>query len=124
MIDVRSSIAEANRRFTEFFNAGDPGRAAREVYTTNARILPPDAPLIQGRDAIAQFWRDGAEQLGLQSVTLTTLTLDVMSDGACEIGHADLRLKSGQEARFKYVVLWKQEEGRWCWDVDIWNGRP
>jgi ketosteroid isomerase-like protein len=28
---------------------------------------------------------------------------------------------SGEEASAKYVVVWKQEDGRWRWDVDIWN---
>ena len=124
MEDVRRSIEEANRRFVETFNAGDPGRAAEEVYTRHARVLPPDAPVVEGRAAIVQFWRTAAAQLGMRSVRLSTLELDVAADSACEIGHADVRLASGDEARFKYVVLWKQDNGRWGWQVDIWNTRP
>ena len=123
-MDIHRSIDETNRRFVDTFNAGDPGRAAQEVYTRNARVLPPDAPVIEGREAIIEFWRTAAEQLGMRRVALTTVSLDVQSDSVCEIGHADLHLASGQDARFKYVVIWREDEGRWGWHVDIWNGRP
>lgn len=124
MDDVRSAIAEANRRFVETFNSGDPGRAAEVIYTRSARVLPPDAPVIEGRGAIVEFWKTAFQQLGIQSVALTTVALDMAADAPCEIGHADLHLASGQEVRFKYVVIWKHEDGRWAWHVDIWNTRP
>lgn len=124
MTELRRTIDETNRKFVEAFNAGDPGRAAREVYTRDARVLPPDAPVVEGREAIAQFWQTASAQLGIQSVTLSTVALETLGDAAYEVGHADLRLKSGQEARFKYIVLWKQDDGRWGWHVDIWNTRP
>lgn len=124
MVDVRRSIEEANRRFVETFNAGDPGRAAEEVYTRDARVLPPDAPIVEGREAIAQFWRSAAQQMGMRSVALSTVALDVAGDAAHEVGHADVGLTSGQEVRLKYVVIWKQDEGRWGWHIDIWNTRP
>lgn len=124
MSDLRRSIDETNRRFVEAFNAGDISRAVEEVYTPEARILPPDAPVIEGRTRITEFWQSTAQQLGIRSVSLSTVSLDTLGDSACEIGHADVRLGSGQEARFKYVVLWKQDGGRWGWHVDIWNARP
>ena len=74
--------------------------------------------------AIIEFWRTAAEQLGISRVALTTVSLDVQSDSVCEIGHADLNLASGQDARLKYVVIWRQDEGHWRWHVDIWNSRP
>ncbi|MBA2605080.1 MAG: DUF4440 domain-containing protein [Acidobacteria bacterium] len=124
MNEVRRSIDDANRKFVETFNAGDPGRAAREVYTQDARVLPPDSPLLEGRDAIVQFWETAAQQLGIRSVELSTMALETVSDVPYEIGHADIGLLSGQQVRFKYVVIWKQEDGRWRWHVDIWNTRP
>jgi len=111
MNEVRRSIDDANRKFVETFNAGDPGRAAREVYTQDARVLPPDSPLLEGRDAIVQFWETAAQQLGIRSVELSTMALETVSDVPYEIGHADIGLLSGQQVRFKYVVIWKQEVG-------------
>jgi len=37
-----------------------------------------------------------------------------------EVGRAVLTL-GGQQAAAKYVVVWRQEDGRWRWHVDIWN---
>jgi ketosteroid isomerase-like protein len=124
MDDIRRSIDEANRRFVDTFNAGDPGRAAQQVYTRTARILPPDSDVVEGREEIVRFWQGAAQQLGVKAVALTTISLEVLPEAVCEIGHADLTLAAGQQARFKYVVVWKQDEGRWGWHIDIWNGRP
>lgn len=115
------SIESTNRRFEAAFDAGDPGRAAREVYTRDARVLPPGAPLIRGRENIAAFWQAAAGQLGIRSVRLLTQELAVHGEHAHEIGQARLVLSGGQEAVAKYVVLWRREGGEWRWDVDIWN---
>lgn len=123
MNEVRLSIDKVNRRFVERFNSGDPGGAAEEVYTAGARLLPPDAPIVEGRNAAIQFWQTAAQQLGIRTVQLTTVSLEIVGDLPYEIGHADVDLHSGQHVGFKYVVIWKQEDGRWRWHVDIWNTR-
>lgn len=118
---VRRAVDDANRQFVETFNKGDAPGAAQGVYTKNARILPPGAEMVQGRDDIAQFWAQAVAQLGVRSVTLSAVDLQVMGDGAFEIGRAMLTLGDGATVPAKYVVIWKQEDGRWRWDVDIWN---
>ena len=37
-------------------------------------------------------------------------------------GRAELGV-AGAEAKVtvKYIVVWRQEDGAWKWDVDIWN---
>jgi ketosteroid isomerase-like protein len=121
---IRQGIDETNRRFEETFGRGDPAGAARETYTRDARILPPDAATVEGRDAIAGFWEGAARQLGISRVALSTDDLQPLGDGAYELGHATLTLGGGQQATAKYVVIWRQEDGRWRWHVDIWNMSP
>jgi len=118
---LREATDRTNRRFEELFNAGDPSAAARAVYTRGARVLPPGAPLVQGIDAIAGFWAAAAAQLDVRRVALRTLDLQPMGDGAFEIGAATLTTSNEQSMDVKYVVVWRQEDGRWCWDVDVWN---
>lgn len=121
ILSAREGIAATNRSFEAAFNAGDPGRAAQDVYTREAWLLPPGAPVIQGRDNIAQFWKGAAQQMGVERVELTTLELDVGSESASEIGRAKLTIGGGQQVEAKYVVVWKKEGAEWRWHIDIWN---
>jgi len=91
------------------------------VYTRDARILPPGAPMIAGRDAIQAFWAAGIAALDCRSATLETVHAEPAGDMVFEIGKAMLKLGSGQAAEVKYVVLWKQEDGAWKWHVDMWS---
>lgn len=118
---ARAAIDATNRKFEAAFNAGDPGKAARDAYTADARVLPPDMPMVRGRAAIEPFWVGVAARMGVEKVQLTTLELEVHGQVAHEIGQATLTLKDGQQAAAKFCVLWKQEQGEWRWDVDIWN---
>ena len=94
------------------------------LYTEGAKVLPPDAPIVAGRKAIEEFWRAAATSLGLISVTLKTLDLDVSGNIACEVGEADLKLNSGQ-AKVKYIVVWQRgSDGQWRLHRDIWNNMP
>lgn len=119
--DLRAGTDATNRRFEAAFNRNDPAGAAREVYTRDARVMPPGAPTVQGRDAAAQFWAAAAQQLGVTRVALATEANEPLGDGAYEVGRATLTLGGGQQATAKYVVIWRQEDGQWRWHVDIWN---
>lgn len=118
---LRQGIEESNHHFEKAFNGGDPAAAAQAVYTRNARILPPGAAMVEGRDEIAQFWIAAAKNLNVQRIELSTVDLQPLGDGAYEIGRATLTLTGGQSAVAKYVVIWRQEDGKWRWHVDIWN---
>ncbi len=121
MAAVRAQVEQTNRGFMEAMNRGDVHGATDATYTADATVIPPGAPTVKGRENIAPFWAAAGQQLGLQQVDLTTLELERMGDGLYEIGRATLTLAGGQQATSSYVVIWKHEEGRWRWHVDIWN---
>jgi uncharacterized protein (TIGR02246 family) len=120
---IRRGIEETTHRFEDAFNRGDAAGAARQFYTRDARILPPGAEMVQGRDRIAEFWATAAAapQMGVRRVDLSTLDLQPLGDEAYEIGRATLTLAGGQRATPKYVAVWKYEDGAWRRHVDIWN---
>jgi uncharacterized protein (TIGR02246 family) len=120
---VRKSIDEGNRNFGDAVVRRDyAGLAA--LYTENAKVLPPDAPVATGRQAIEEFWRSAANALGLTDVMLKTVDLEVAGDTACEVGEATLRVGAGQ-ATAKYLVVWmKGRDGNWRLHRDIWNNMP
>lgn len=92
-----------------------------DIYTKDARVLPPGAPLVQGREAIKGFWQQAITTLDVQDVELSSIDVETVGDGAVEIGRAVLTLASGNKVTAKYVVQWKQEDGGWKWHTDIWN---
>jgi len=99
--------------------------ALDKIYTENARILPPGAPMISGRKAIREFWAGLIGSVNAKSAVLTSLDVMPAGDGVVEIGLATLGIElEGQaaaEIAVKYVVYWLQEDGLWKWHVDIWN---
>ena len=120
---MRHGIDETHRRFEDAFNRGDAAGAARQLYTRDARILPPGAAMVDGRDRIVEYWAAAAAapQMGVRRVELSTLDLQPLGDGAYEIGRATLTLAGGQRVSPRYVVVWKQEDGVWRRRLDIWN---
>lgn len=118
-------ISEVNRRFADAIRAGDASAAAA-VYEDDARLLPPGAPEVLGRDAILRFWRDAIDA-GVCAVELETLALEEPEPTlTCEVGAFRLRLEpEGAEPQTqlgKYVVLHRRRpDGTWRWAVDIFN---
>ena len=121
---VRKSVDEGNLKFgTAVARKDFAGLAA--LYTENAKVLPPDGPIVSGRGAIEEFWRAAAAALGLTDATLKTVDLEVSGDVACEVGEALLNLSGGQTALVKYLVVWmKGGDGKWRLHRDIWNNMP
>ena len=117
---VRTAVDAANKAFAAAMNGGDIATACK-VYTQDARLLPPDPAMVEGRAAIAAFWKAAVPALGIKGVALKTVELTVAGNTAHEIGEAALALTSGA-ATIKYVVIWRKEgDGQWRWAVDIWN---
>ncbi len=81
--------------------------------------------MISGREAIKGFWSDLIRSVNAKSAALASVDVMPAGDGAVEIGRATLKIvPEGQAAtdlEVKYVVYWRQEDGRWKWHVDIWN---
>jgi ketosteroid isomerase-like protein len=95
--------------------------ALDEIYTANARVLPPGAPMISGREAIRKFWSDLVTTTNAVSAVLSSVEVNPAGDGIVEIGSAKVTFAPEGELEAKYVVFWRQEDGRWKWDIDIWN---
>jgi len=119
--NVATAIHQANELFASELIAKRNIQAIDQIYTSNARVLPPGAEMIAGREQIKAFWKQAIEAFGMQSVKLTTVDLEPLGDGVVEIGRGDLGLAGGQTLALKYVVQWKQEAGRWKIHTDIWN---
>ncbi len=129
MAETLDQIKRSMQSTNDLFNSEIFGKrnfaALDDIYTRNARILPPGAPMISGREAIKKFWSDMVQSANATSAVLASVDVMPVGDGAVEIGKATLTVEPpGQPAaqmEVKYVVYWQQEDGRWKWHVDIWN---
>jgi ketosteroid isomerase-like protein len=118
---VRAAMQQTNELFDSAVIKKGQIDALDKVFTADARILPPGAGVIEGREAIKGFWKQAVAALGLSAVKLTTVDAQVVGENVFEVGQADLTVGDGQVISAKYVVLWKQEDGAWKWQTDIWN---
>ena len=76
--------------------------------------------MVEGRQAIKAFWKQAIAAMGATSAKLATVSAESAGEGVVEVGRADITA-GAQTVTVKYVVHWKQEDGVWKWDVDIWN---
>lgn len=124
MENVRDAIASAIKTFVDAFGRGDAAAVAA-WYTADATLLPPDNPLVKGRDAIQAFWQ-GAMSTGVREAKLETLEVESRGDLAYEVGRFGMAIQpqGGERAEMagKYVVVWRREGDGWRMQVDIWNG--
>ena len=118
---VLSAMRKTNERFDTEVVQKRQFDLLDQVYTGDARILPPGAEMISGRESIKGAWRQAVEGMDVQSARLSTVHAESAGDGVVEIGRADLGLGNGSTVTVKYVVYWKQEDGGWKWAIDIWN---
>ncbi len=121
---VTQGTTATNRQFEEAIARGDAAACAA-VYTDDAKILPPDSPVLTGKQAAQELWQSFIN-MGVKGVSLQRLELEEMGDRAVERGAAtiDIQGEDGQtmQASGKFIVLWKrQADGAWKWHWDCWN---
>ena len=125
LTDIQLAMANTNALFNSEVFAKRNFDALDNIYTATARILPPGAPMISGREAIKSLWTHLVQSANAKSAVLTSIDVMPAGDGVVEIGQASLTVEPEGQApaqmEVKYVVYWRQEDGRWKWHVDIWN---
>lgn len=115
-------IQKANRIFEQDVVARRNIDALDQVYTQDARILPPGAEMVSGRANIKKFWKSAIDSMGVKAVKLQTVDFEPVGDKGFEIGRATLEFAAGTPpVDVKYVVLWRRENGEWKWHVDMWS---
>ncbi len=116
-----ATIQAHNDRFLAALSAGDMDAVA-QMYAEDARLYPPGAKMVQGRDAIKAFWTSAAA--GIAEAKLTAVDVKPLGDSnAREVGTLTLKTKgeNPQEITGKYIVIWQKVGDEWKLADDIWN---
>ncbi|KAA9338339.1 SgcJ/EcaC family oxidoreductase [Hymenobacter busanensis] len=118
---IVDEIRQINARFENTFSRGDASGMA-SLYTAEGMLLPAGSDAVQGQAAIGSYWQQVMNQ-GFSRVELHTVEVDhVGRDAAVELGTYHMRDAANQVLdQGKYIVVWKQEDGEWKLQRDIWN---
>ena len=117
---LHAAIRAADDNLESAFGRGDSERISG-LYTEDGMLLPTGSDPVKGKPAIQAFWQ-GAMDLGIKGLGLEIVELEDHGGTAIEVGTYTLS-SEGEEVidRGKYIVIWKQEDGRWKLHRDIWN---
>ncbi|WP_175760088.1 YybH family protein [Burkholderia anthina] len=94
------------------------------LYASDAVYMPPAQPRHSGNEAVVAVWKTYFERTDFTAVYTPSLTISSNLELAYDVGSYVLSLtRDGAPLRLtgKYVVIWKQEHGRWVVAVDIDN---
>jgi ketosteroid isomerase-like protein len=117
---VKAAIAASNAAFSASFPVGD-SVAFANCYTTDGCISVTNMPRMCGTQAITSFF-NGGYQAGVRGVSLTTEEVMGGKEGVVETGKYEMFMANNVSAdKGKYMVLWKEENGKWKMHRDIWN---
>ena len=119
----QAAIRERSDAFVKAFNAKDID-AVLDVYTENSTFMPPNQPVLLGKDALKTFYDD------LIKSGATNLKLDVGEVS----GHGPLAYQSGtyemdvtpakgpaDHDRGKYLFIARKLNGNWRYEYMVWN---
>ena len=118
--DIRNDIRKADDVFERTIKQGD-ANGLSDLYTNDGMLLPTGSDIVKGKPAIRNFWQ-GVIDMGIKEARLDIQEVELQGDVAVEVGRYQLKGAGGEMIdEGKYLVVWKQEEGKWKLHRDIWN---
>lgn len=111
-------IRERNEAFVKAFNAKDIDQILG-IYAENSVFMPPNEPIIRGKDALRTFYQDlikaGASDLRLNVAEVSGHGPLAYQTGTYELNRGALR------DRGKYLFLLRKVGDTWRYEYTMWN---
>ena len=117
-------LGQMNRDFAQALVDGD-AEASANFYDENASLLPPNEPMVTGRENIKAYWQAGIDA-GIVGASVKTISADSDGDLAYEIGTFELQIKLENDSiifdRGKYTeILRRNSDGKWISLYGMWS---
>ena len=117
---AKAAITASNASYGNCFATGDSAKMV-SLYTSDACIYPSNMPKMCGSQAINAFF-NGGYKMGIRNIKLTTEEVMGGKEGVIETGSYELMADKGVSLdKGKFVVMWKEENGKWKMHRDIWT---
>jgi ketosteroid isomerase-like protein len=116
---VRQEINNSNQLWGQAFVKGDSVTMVG-LYHSEARLYPPNMAMMNNRSDLGRMIA-GIPRGTFQRAQITTTDVIGAQDLVVETGTYEMADASKVVDRGKYIVVWKQENGRWRIYRDIWN---
>jgi ketosteroid isomerase-like protein len=119
---ARATIAQHNKRFTDAHVSGDVA-TIDAFFLPDARSYPPGAAAAIGIDAIHALTVDYLKS-GITEFREETTAFSGSAELVVDEGTYVLTYGQGVAERGKYINVWKQVNGEWRIQANIWNADP
>ena len=117
---AKESVATTNAAFAKALAAGDSSGIAA-LYTSDAILMPANMPNFTGTAAITAFFGEGIRG-GLKNIKLESTEVFGNNEMLEEVGVYTFTDDKGVVFdKGKFIVLWKNVDGKWKLFRDIFN---
>ena len=110
-------IRECSSAFDEALKVGDGDKCA-SFYIPDGVLMPPNSPIVQGREAIRKHFTDLGPDSSVSGDILKT-------EISGSLAYQSSRVSWKSDGKTKYVdcldVLQKQADGSWLYVISTWN---
>ncbi|MBO6524948.1 MAG: DUF4440 domain-containing protein [Balneolaceae bacterium] len=120
-VSAKEIIVGLNEELVEVFNSGEYARLA-EFYTEDARIMGPNNQVVEGKDAILNYWKS-LEGRGV-SWELKVLDVEEREDLIIQIGISRLGVRNNGSTNIfntKFLLHWELEDGSYKISMDFYQ---
>ena len=119
----RNDVEAGEQRWLKAFNGGDASGVA-QLYNVDARLMPPNAEILEGRDAIEAFVKEFVQTRAQLSFDL--VTVHESADMCAVVGRYEMEIPvpgaDAQKDSGKFIEVWtRQSDGSWAIAEDIFN---